>query len=279
MKKLAIILTLLLAFGTTAGAQVIDPALDYRISPNDLVVVSVEQDPTLNTEGRVSPDGTIAMPVVGPVLIASLSPMQASKRIEEILEERILTTATVTVAVKQFEGESVSVFGEVAKPGKVPVVRGLTLLQAITATGGPTPDAGQTIKVLRVSPTGLTSQLEIRLQDLLDGLPEVNLPLQANDVISVPHDPEISVYLLGEVMNPAAVKFKASQRATLLKAIAEAGGFTDRANRKRIEVIREGDALNEDVRLEVDVHRIMSGAQPDLRLRNGDRIYIHQSLF
>ncbi len=277
-KHLAIMISLL-ALVWTASAQSIDPSLDYRIGPSDLISVTVEQDPALNTEGRVGPDGTITMPVVGPVLIGSLTPAQAAARIKAVLEERILTNANVSVVVKQFESDSVSIFGEVVKPGKVPVVRDLTLLQAITATGGPTSDAGQSIKVLRVAPNGLTSQLEIPLQDLLDGAPDVNIPLQANDVISVPHDPEIAVYLLGEVMNPAAVKFKASQRATLLKAIAEAGGFTDRANRKRIEVIREGVLQGEETRLQANVSRIMDGDQPDIRLQDGDRIYVHQSLF
>ena len=261
------------------AAQGIDPSLDYRIGPRDLVSITVEQDPSLNTEARVGPDGTIALPILGPIVISSLSPSQAATHIARLLEERILTSATVTVVVKEYQSEAVSIFGEVENPGSFPVVRGLTLLQAITAAGGPTAEAGQQIKVLRIAPSGLTSQLEITLQELLNGNPDANIPLQANDVISVPQDPEISVYLLGEVMNPAAVRFKVSHRATLLKAIAEAGGFTDRANRRKIEIIREEVAGEEDQRIEIDVNKIMNGSQPDIRLRNGDRIYIHQSLF
>lgn len=278
MKRLATIVIALAALAVGAGAQSIDPSLDYRIGPRDLIEVTVAQDPSLNTETRVGPDGTIAFPILGAVTIGSMSPTEAARHIADLLEAEILTRADVSVVVKEFQSEAVSIFGEVEKPGKIPVVRNMTLLQAITAAGGPTSSAGQTIKVLRVASNGLTSQLELNLQQLLDGSPDVNIPLEADDVISVPHDPEISIYLLGEVMNPAAVTFKQSQRATLLKAIAEAGGFTDRANRSRIEIIRENDA-GEDVRMTVDVDRMMKGDQPDVRLQNGDRIYVRQSLF
>lgn len=278
MKRLATIIIALAALAVGASAQSIDPSLDYRLGPRDLVEVTVAQDPSLNTETRVGPDGTIALPILGNVEVGSMSPSEAANHIAALLEAQILTRANVSVVVKEFQSDAVSIFGEVEKPGKIPVVRNMTLLQAITAAGGPTSSAGQTIKVLRVASNGLTSQLELNLQQLLDGSPDVNIPLEADDVISVPHDPEISIYLLGEVMNPAAVRFKQSQRATLLKAIAEAGGFTDRANRSRIEIIRE-DGAGEDVRMTVDVDRMMKGDQPDVRLQNGDRIYVRQSLF
>lgn len=278
MKRLATIIIALAALAVGASAQSIDPSLDYRLGPRDLVEVTVAQDPSLNTETRVGPDGTIALPILGNVDVGSMSPSEAASHIAALLEAQILTRANVSVVVKEFQSDAVSIFGEVEKPGKIPVVRNMTLLQAITAAGGPTSSAGQTIKVLRVASNGLTSQLELNLQQLLDGSPDVNIPLEADDVISVPHDPEISIYLLGEVMNPAAVRFKQSQRATLLKAIAEAGGFTDRANRSRIEIIRE-DGAGEDVRMTVDVDRMMKGDQPDVRLQNGDRIYVRQSLF
>lgn len=280
MKRLATIILALGSLAVGASAQNIDPSLDYQIGPRDLVEVTVAQDPSINTETRVGPDGAISLPILGAVEIGGMSPVRAARHIADLLEAKVLTEADVAVVVKEFQSEAVSIFGEVQKPGKIPVVRNMTLLQAITAAGGPTASAGQTIKVLRVASNGLTSQLDLDLQELLDGSPDVNIPLSANDVISVPHDPEISVYLLGEVMSPAAVRFKQSERATLLKAIAEAGGFTDRAHRGRIEIIREGaDDPAVDERMTVDVDRIMKGEQPDVRLRNGDRIYVRQSLF
>ena len=108
----------------------------------------------------------------------------------------------------------------------------MTLIQALTQAGGLAPGFGKTIYVLRTGQNGLSEQLAIDVEDLMvTGNPDVNIPLAPNDVINVPMEVPITVYIMGEVVHPGPVSLKRSQNPTLLQAIAAAGGQTDRASR------------------------------------------------
>src|SRR5205085_10838873 len=94
----------------------------------------------------------------------------------------------------------------------------VTLIRAITRAGGLARGYGKTIYVLRTASSGLTEQIAIDIDDLMvNGNPDLNLPLVPNDVINIPMDTPISIYLLGEVTRPGKVQFRRSQSPTLLQ--------------------------------------------------------------
>lgn len=269
-------ISLIAAFAVT-GQGVSPSSTDYYIGPGDLLEITVDQDPSLDGTRRVNSDGRISMPVIGSVELSGLTPTDAEDKLRSMLE-KYMTRADVIVAVREFENRSASIFGEVRKPGKVPVTANMTLLQAISAAGGLSSGHGGRALILRLATNGLSEQIEIDIDDLmLRGNPDLNVPIRPNDVINIPADPDLAIYLLGEVMKPGVIKFKASDRVTLLRALAAAGGLTDRANTRSIIIKRvEGDR---DIRLTVHLGRIISGKDDDILLQHNDTIYVRESFF
>ena len=109
--------------------------------------------------------------------------------------------------------------GAVEKPGMYELVGRRTLLQMISAAGGFTEKAGNQLFVLREGRSGITASIEIDLEDLLiNGNQKLNIPMQVNDVINVPVDKMIHIYVFGEVKQPGALAVKVSDKVTLLQA-------------------------------------------------------------
>jgi len=251
---------------------------DYRVGPRDLLEISVEQDPSLNTTERIGADGRLPLPLLGPVYVNGLTPLEIQKKLQTMLAEKYITNPTVSVLVREYESEVVLVFGEVKSPGRIPATANMTLLQAISAAGGLGENHGPTIHVLRLAPNGLSDQLEIDVSELIQkGNPIYNVPIRASDVINVPSDPEIAVSMLGEVMKQGVVRFKASDNVTLLQALAAAGGLTDRASVRNILIIRKSEK-GED-RLTFNLNRILAGKEKDPKLQADDTIYVYESFF
>ena len=192
------------------------------------------------------------------------------------MEESFLQRATVTVRVVEFRSRPISVIGAVRRPGNLELSGRWNLLDALTDAGGLADGHGEIIQILRRADNGLHDQLTISLDDLLVRAdPTVNIPIFSKDVISVPSAESITVYLMGEVESTGAMTFEAHQRPTLLTAIAQAGGLTNRAS-SRIVVKRR---LEDDTRHEIVIRykRLLAGEVEDLSLQDGDLILVKES--
>jgi protein involved in polysaccharide export with SLBB domain len=111
---------------------------------------------------------------------------------------------------------------------------------------------------------------------MVNGNPDLNIPLAPNDVVNVPMDTPITIYVLGEVMKPGKAQFRRSQTPTLLQALADAGGLTDRAS-KRV-IIKRWIAGKEST-IRVDYSDILRDKRPDVVLQENDTIFVRESLF
>ncbi|HWS71391.1 MAG TPA: SLBB domain-containing protein, partial [Thermoanaerobaculia bacterium] len=111
---------------------------------------------------------------------------------------------------------------------------------------------------------------------MVNGNPDLNLPLAPNDVINVPADTPIVVYILGEVMRPGPVQFRRSQTPTLLQALASAGGPTDRAA-KTVNIKRLVNG--KDTRISVNFRSIANGDKADVALQDNDTVVVRESVF
>src|SRR5437016_10037962 len=97
MKQLAWTFLGLLAMATAAVAQDMPLTADGPIGPRDRIEVHVAQDPTLNTNATVADDGRVALPLLGKVALAGLTPAQAETLIKGELESKYMNKADVTV--------------------------------------------------------------------------------------------------------------------------------------------------------------------------------------
>jgi polysaccharide export outer membrane protein len=251
-------------------------ASDAPIGPRDVIEVKVFQDPNLYTKGTVTDDGRITMPLIGKVDVSGLTPSEVEARIKGLLE-RYINNPDVSVTVLEAGSKPISVIGAVTHPGRIGITGNISLIQAITQAGGLATGYGRTLYVLRTAANGLTEQIAIDIDDLMvNGNPDLNLPLRANDVINVPIDSSINIYVLGEVMRPGSVQFRRSQTPTLLQALAAAGGPTDRAS-KRVILKRVVGGAEKTFRY--DFKKIIDGRQNDVVLLDGDRIVFAESFF
>ena len=250
---------------------------DAPIGPRDVLDIKVFQDPSLNTRTVVTDDGKISFPMVGKVDVNGLRPAQLEQTLKQALEAKVLQKADVTVLVAEAGNRPISVIGAVTHPGRINVTGNITLLQAITQAGGLAAGYGKTAYVLRSSANGLTDQIAVDIEDLMvNGNPDLNLPLRPNDVVNVPMESQINIYLLGEVMHPGKVQFRRSQSPTLLQALADAGGPTDRAARTCV-IKRKVNGRESSIT--VDYRKILNGKAPDVPLQDDDTIYVRESVF
>ncbi len=274
--RYAAMLLLLGAFASAVRAQEVN--VDYRLGPRDLLEIRVLEIPDLNVERRVTDNGAIDIPLLGDFSVAGLTAAEVRGRLEQMLTTKYVNRANVSVVVKEYANKPVSVVGAVRSPGSLNISGRWTLLQAISAAGGLTGEAGRKIFVLRRSENGLSDTLEIDTEDLFRASSPVwNIPIFPADVINVPPRSTIRVFCLGEVKNPGAIDFSSDDRLTLLSVVARAGGLTDRAS-KSIR-IRRRNAEGKDVETVVNFGRVLSGKDEDPAVEGNDVIVVKESLF
>lgn len=127
--------------GEAAYAEIPAPpavAVDYRITPDDVLRIQVYHEPGLSLEdAQVTAAGMVRMPLIGDVSVAGLSASEASEVIAGRLGERYLVSPQVTVFVKKAVGRRITVDGEVREPGVFPIDGRIGLLQAVAMASGP----------------------------------------------------------------------------------------------------------------------------------------------
>jgi polysaccharide export outer membrane protein len=246
---------------------------DYRIGTKDLLEIRVFELPELNQTVRVAEDGSVSLSLIGKVDVAGLTAQELEKRLASILDQKYTKASHVTVFIKEYQ--KVAVFGAVGKPGNYELVGPTTLLQVLSQAGGLTPEAVGEISVFRQDKDGKKTKISINLQDLIvKGDQSLNIDLQPNDVVNVPVDRIVTVYVYGEVKTPGAIQFKQSQKITLLQAIAQAGGPTEWAARSRVMIKRKPKGGGREMRIPANLKDIIAGKIADIILEEGDVIIV-----
>jgi polysaccharide export outer membrane protein len=278
MRLQVFLTTFLLAFAAAAIAQETSPSMaDAPVGPRDVMEIRVLEDPTINTRVVVSEDGQIVLNVLERVQVSGLTASEIEARLKSLLEAGYLTKATVFVQVVEYASKPISVIGAVVRPGRINATGSTTLIQAITQAGGLTAGHGRELYVLRTGQNGLTEQVAVDIDQLMvDGNPDLNIPLAPNDLVNVPADAPITIYIMGEVMRPGKSQFRSSQTPTLLQAIADAGGPTDRASRTAI-IKRLENGKQQSIR--VNYKDIIRGKKPDVILKDSDTVWLDEALF
>ena len=251
----------------------------YRIGPGDLLEIKVFELEQLSQVVRVSEDGSITLPLLGQVMVEGLTQEGTAIRIGTLLAQRYVKNPQVTVFIKEYKSKQIAVIGAVEKPGSYELVGRKNLLQMVSAAGGFTDQAGDEIYVLREGPKGDAVTIPIDLRDLVvNGNQQLNIPVEPNDVINVPVDREIKVFVFGRVTQPGALKFKLSEKVTLLKAIAQAGGWAEGAKQSAVVITRK-DKAGKESQIRVNVKDIISGKRKDIVLQEGDVVFVPESFW
>lgn len=275
-KPQLLILCVLLAssLGVQAAQDVQSlPVNEYRIGAKDLLEIRVFELPELNQTARVAEDGSITISLLGKVEVAGLTAQELEAKLAVILEEKYTTGgAHVTVFIKEFQ--KVAVIGAVTRPGMYELAGSTTLLMIIAQAGGLTTQAQNQIYIYRQLPDGKQTIIAISLEDLSSGKQEFNIELKPKDVVSVPVDQTLSVFVYGEVKTPGAITFLSSKRITVLQAIAQAGGPTEWAKKGKVMIRRKDKKTGKEMVIRVNLKSMIGGKTADLVLEDGDVVII-----
>jgi len=159
---------------------------DYSIGPGDILNISVWREPDVSGTVPVRPDGKISLPLLGDVPAAGSTPAKLAATITERLRQ-YLNDPRVTVVVTAANSRRIYLIGEVVRPGAIPMLPNMTVLQALSSAGGFSQFANiKKMYVLR-NENGKQVKLPVDYKRAISGQsPDQNIPLKAGDTVVVP---------------------------------------------------------------------------------------------
>jgi polysaccharide biosynthesis/export protein len=244
---------------------------DYRIGIDDVLAISVWDNKDLDQVVFVRPDGKITLALIGQVQAGGRTVAELGREITEEYRKTV-KGAVITVSVREIRSRGVFFLGAVAKPGPLQLTQDLTLLQALAAVGGFASAASPESAFVLRGDQRLAVDLG-RLVQLADTTQ--NVKLEPGDTVVVPSAG--MVYVQGEVRTPGAIPF--NQGLTVVKAIAQTGGFTQAAAPKRVTVITHNGAKKVTVKVNVSDILAEPESTADLNLQPNDIVIVPQRLF
>lgn len=164
----------------------------YKVGPLDVLEVSVFKVPDLSKTVQVADSGTINLPLVGEVPAAGFTAQEIERDLTKKLGSKYLQNPQVTVFVKEYNSQRVTVDGAVRKPGVYPIRGGSTLLQIIATAEGLTELADSEVVVFRES-NGKHMAAKFNLSEVRSGQ-AADPPLQQGDTVIVSTSALASAY-------------------------------------------------------------------------------------
>jgi polysaccharide export outer membrane protein len=235
---------LALAVAAAQAAHSDGDRLNYVVGPEDVLTVTVFNEPALSGKFRVEHDGEFSYPFIGRVQAAGRTVQEVADLVKIRLADGYLRHPQVTVDVDQFRSQSVFVMGEVRTPGKYVLSGPITLLDALATAGAPTDDAGVEVLILHpkdavAGSATLPDQRDaevttVNLREIQGGKLSRNVTIRDGDTIFVPKAERVFVVCL--VRN--AGSYVLERNMTVLQAISTAGGISERGSNRRLRIIR-----------------------------------------
>jgi polysaccharide export outer membrane protein len=252
---------------------------DYRIQRDDVLQITVVEDPALSRETVVAQDGTINLPVVGTITVRGMTTGELAEKIRTaLIEAQYLRDPHVSISLKVINRPRVAVLGMVQRPGTYDFKEGETVMHAISMAGSFDPDRArlQDAVLRRKRPDGTEETIPLDLEKLFfKGDMSQNYRLQPDDVIFIPEDVVNRVYVLGKVVRPGLYPWKSS--TTVLEAINRAGGQQEKGTLSRVYIIRPNpNAPDKPQRIEVNLLKLIDkgDTSQDIALQPGDTVYV-----
>lgn len=244
------------------------------IGAGDFLEISEFHTPEFRSTVRVSPAGTVTLPMVNEVKLAGLSERGAAQAIEAALVARgMLLHPQVAVLVTAYAGQDVSVLGEVARPGVYPYTLHHRLLDLISAASGLSGNAGRLVNVFhRDDPN--TPHPVVLDPGGTDAAADHNPELAPGDTVQVSRAG--LVFVIGDVVRPGGFPVDPAQGLTVVQALSLAWGPSQNAASGKALLIREqkgGRTLTT-----LNLRRMIHGQDPDLPIHDRDILFVPDSM-
>jgi polysaccharide export outer membrane protein len=217
---------------------------------------------------RLSQAGIITLPLLGDVSAMGLTTTDLERSLRKRYEE-FIHDPQVGVYVKEYRGQQVSVIGAVGKPGMYQLTGPRTLVDVLSMAGGINEKAGSQAHLYRQGTQGRQTYV-IDLLALANNTAQVNMPVQAGDMISVPLAG--TFFVDGAVHRPGA--YPLSQTYTLTQALVIAGGVNDTlAAYSDVTIFRRRNGAEPD-KIPIDLKAIFVGTAQDPYVEAEDVILV-----
>lgn len=282
---------------------------DYQLGPGDEISIRVSGLKEFMQTASVSNSGRIRVSFVGVLFVAGLTPVQLEQEIaKQVKLHELVNEPVVRVNVEKFRSRNAFVTGEVVTPGQFVVTHETRLLDLLSKAGGlltTAADTGYLYRRPRFEPNietrvfagdgktevtappvrepsvqndkpQTTGAIQISLKDLEEGAkPELNIRLEAGDVLYVPRRRAQNFYVIGDVKVPGAYALPRGLTITAAQAVTYAGGTLATAKQGKGFLMRHASTGHEA--LAVNFKAIIEGKEPDIPIQEDDIIFIPNS--
>jgi len=207
---------------------------NYIIGSGDVLKIDVYDHDDLKKTVRVSNNGSIVIPFIGQVQVGGMSIPDVTKKLTTLLADGYIINPQVNIFIEEFRSKKAIILGHINKPGIAELRGTTTFLEIISQAGGLKDGAGDTATIKRIK-DGSQEVLIVNIKSMVEGGDlSQNIPIQDGDTIYISKGG--MCYVTGEVDEPDA--YPCNNDTTVLKLIARAGGFTGKAAKSSVRIVR-----------------------------------------
>jgi polysaccharide export outer membrane protein len=240
------------------------------LAPGFLVSLNVLDDPDLVGTFRIDQQGDLSLPILGTMHVAGETVSEARVQIQSaLLKNQILNDPQVNLTVLEYTVPQVTIIGEVASPGRYPLLVPRSLVDVLAFAGGATLTAGNQVQITRGSASA---------EPILVDYSRATDPHAVNTVMVDPGDIVLVkqagiVYVLGAVNRPGGYVMQEAGTLNVLQAISLANGTAIAANTSTIHLLRRNDQ-GVVVDIPLSFKKLVRGQSADVQLQARDVVYV-----
>ena len=283
------------AFPQNSSLPAIGISGAYRVGPGDALEIKVFEVDELSKSVIVDSRGLITMPLLPVQCVAGLTTSAIEQQLTLLYEDELLRDPQVSVAVREFRSQPISIMGAVEHPGIYQLQGQRRLLEVLAMTGGFTTDVGETVAIFRnhhvqtdgLEEDGLCGKLPSEDSSAMQGAGEEirvsvrslltmsreNPLIEPRDIIRVSRAG--TVFVVGAVDKPGEYPIRNQETMTVLRAVSLAAGPGRHSAPQRAVIIREIEGVKQEIA--APINDILRGRSPDTALLTGDILFIPES--
>ncbi len=272
-----------ISFSAAGPDKLADWQKHLTLGPGDVLNISLYEQPDSAKLGVfIGPDGRLTYLQAQDVQAAGLTVDELRVELEKVLS-KFYRSVRVIIIPTAYNSKKYFILGNVNQKGVFPLDRPTTIVEAIARARGFTSVLQQRTSVqladlsrsfmIRRNPDGAFQRVNIDFEALfLRGDLNQNQTIAPDDYLFFPPADLQEVYVLGEVRTPGVAPY--SSDMTALKAIITRGGFTERAYKSNLLIVR-GSLKNPETFV-VSASKIYNARQPDFQLKPRDIVYVYR---
>jgi polysaccharide export outer membrane protein len=187
-------------------------------------------------------------------------------KITRSLADGYLVNPQVNIFVEEYRSKKVVVLGNVRTPGLIELSGPTNFLELVSKAGGLEKDAGDTATIQRKNGAAAPTVIVIGLLALIE-MGDLSQNVQITDGDTVFISKAGMCFITGEVKSPGT--YSCGDGTTVLRLVALAGGFTGKASKSSISVVR---IVNNEKKVYKDVDLYTA-------LQDNDVVVVPESFF